>query len=1329
MDNKLSGFLFTPVILRSAALFIIMFQLRLIASDLADTSIFTVTLLGGFASAVFLSVIRLKGKTVNILSALVSIALIPWAGRIFIAIPRLFVSESVGTTAIILDSMLLNLDRNNFVSLFPFYWSAVTTWFALRAEPVSFGGRKFLRAAVIADTAILLFLFSAARTARIEIYRWPIVVIILFSSVIFLQALALLYSMPRETKLRVKEIGFAAAALFLIVVTGGFLFLKPFQAQAAEMGGGLLEPNLFSFDFSRFLRLDSEISMKNDLILIVKKENDNNILLRRSVHSGYSRRQGFYKLDELDEKTHPQRLPDKQVSLEIPEIKSARLLFQEYFLVNFESTAFIGIKEPVTITPYEKWDASSFNSVYAVESYASYADFSDLSQSAFSYDFPALQQLGLSEYEYTVYTEYGNDERLLLLAEDLTFGIDNYALKVAAIYQYFKYGDFRYSLKPGIAPDGDQLGRFIFQTKRGYCSYYAFAMTLLLRSLGIPTRVVAGFFIDPDSNTFDYYPVRSDMAHSWVEVAFPGYGWIEFDPTTEQLAEDEDFQFSSGPDPVLFERLMREIIENRSTIRIKDDSQSRSPAENFGFFTRNVISFFGNYRGVLLAAVLIILFLYIRCGIFIFVFLTKDPRKKSIRLLKHAFRRLRLAGLRTGNTYTESEWALLLNEKFPGIYPMYQSAAAARFAPCYDTNDLNLQWSNYKTFCVSYRRQVSFIRRLAGWIFPLLAIAGNRKFLPLIFIVFFFCLMTDSPITAQDRNEIDLLTADGIYNEASDADFAEFWERAIDLYREGSARFPDDWRFPWSLGNLYFNHSLYNLAWDEYRKTEILLPGNPGLLIRLARTAGYLNLDHLSVDYYEQALEIEYDNWDAICNLAWMYFKVHRLADGERLLLWALDYFGDDPDLSMTLGTVYSDMYRYHDSKYWYSMAIKLGDEISDRLFTSIAWYNLSILETRFYRFDLSLEAVNNSLSVQNRSSGRLALVEILMRQLELEKAQKENETAYEMDTSPLSKLNLANVYQVSGRLEEARLYAEDCLKNSDNSWMLYFGIDPNRYKRDIHWILASAYSGLSETERLLPWASPAEKMKSLLRYVSYKLQYEVNIRLYRKYCLAAANAYSARISSEDGAHINYYIQYYRAFYDYPRRAVIYLNKAREFIVDIIPEAVPSYDLEEGVLTGNMNLVEKALFAFDPLWEREGISQCYKEFAKQKSFSGLQKNKSQQAAQELFALNRSALRQAGIKLPVQINVILPAGSISSKRNLEKAITSAGFKKTDPQDTRFTLTVRIEEIMPGGYMAVCELIDDHGVVRKQQHSFPLRTIKRADSYYLARSFANAVFITQ
>jgi len=1316
------------VVFRSAAVFIILFQIRLIAADLADTSVFTVTLLAGFSAAIFLSVFKMGGKQINAAAAVISIALIPWAGRFLVAMPRFFIPDRTDATAILFDSMLLNLDRNNFVSLFPYYWSAVTTFFAVRS-------RKFLRAAVVADISILLFIFSVAHTGKIEIYRWPIVMIVLFAGIVFFQALALLFSMPPEIKLRVKEKLLSIAALLVIIVTGGFLFIKPIQEQAAQMGGGLLEPKFFSFDFSKLLKLDPEISVKNDLILIVKKENDDHILLRRAVLSGYSKRNGFYKIEELDEKTHPQKLPGRQASFTPPAFKDAHLSAQEYFLINVESTAFIGMKEPVKVTPYENWDASSFKAAYAVDSLVSGADIPELIISTVNW--PSASDLGLSENEIKIYTEYGNDEGIRSLAGEITERCITYTEKVIAVYNYLKNGDYRYSLKPGIAPDGDQLGWFLFKSKKGYCSYYAFAMTLLLRSMGIPSRLAAGFFVEQETNTFDYYPVRSDMAHAWVEVAFPGYGWIEFDPTTENLAEDEEFRFQAGIDPALFEKLMREILENRFSMKAKEDADDTEIISGNNSFNKNAYILLKNNGPSLFVFILIVLSLYIRCGVYLSVFLTRNTRKKAIRLFRHACRLLRLAGFRAvrGNTLSEPEWALQLDNIFSGIYPLYKSAAAARFAPEYTEQDFELQTANYRSFRSSYNANVPLLRRITAWIFPLSVISPG-KILTVFLLIGLLAGSQSQMVTAQDSQQAaaqsaqslqssgeETISADALFKEASDADYSEHWERAIELYKKGLKSFPGDARFPWALGNLYYGRVLFNLAWDEYRKVEILNPYDVPVLIRLARTAGYLNRSAESASYYERALEIEPDNMEVIGSLGWMYFKIHRTADGEKLLTSAVERLGYNSDLSMTLGTIYSDMYRYDDSKYWYGKSIELGEEYKDNEYTSIAWYNLSILESRFYLYELCMRATDSAIKLYNRASGHLARVELLKQQLKLIEAQRECEIAYETDTSPLSKLRLAHIFQKSGRLEEARLYAQDCLKDGNNSWMLNFGIDPDRYKREIHHTLAKTYSGLLNTERYLPWETPKEKMLSLFRTVSYILKKEVNYKLYRKYCLAAANAYAETFSDDgaassgavnSGADINLdsLAQYYNAFKDYPRRAFTYLNKAREFETDLIPASLPFYDYEEGFLFNNKRLIEDALREYNPFWEREYIADCHKTL----------KN-----AEEFFAMNRGSLNQEGMKLPVYMDLFFEEASNSNK-HLEKALLKAGFKK-ETIAARFRLAIRIHGTKENGYTALCELVDTRGETETLWYSFPLREPTRAEYFKLARAVRNKIFTVE
>lgn len=89
--------------------------------------------------------------------------------------------------------------------------------------------------------------------------------------------------------------------------------------------------------------------------------------------------------------------------------------------------------------------------------------------------------------------------------------------------------------------DVDPVDYFLFESREGYCIYYASSMAIMLRTQGIPSRVAAGFaqgmIEQPDyyvagQNT---YAVAESDAHTWVEVYFPDYGWAEFEPTTNEL--------------------------------------------------------------------------------------------------------------------------------------------------------------------------------------------------------------------------------------------------------------------------------------------------------------------------------------------------------------------------------------------------------------------------------------------------------------------------------------------------------------------------------------------------------------------------------------------------------------------------------------------------------------------------------------------------------------------------------------------------------------------------------------------------------------------------
>src|SRR5260221_78972 len=92
--------------------------------------------------------------------------------------------------------------------------------------------------------------------------------------------------------------------------------------------------------------------------------------------------------------------------------------------------------------------------------------------------------------------------------------------------------DYRYTLATPPAPAGiDRLDYFLSGAKYGYCEMFPAAAALMLRSQGIPTRLVTGYDPGQYDATLDQATIRESDAHAWIEVFFPGHGWVPVDPT------------------------------------------------------------------------------------------------------------------------------------------------------------------------------------------------------------------------------------------------------------------------------------------------------------------------------------------------------------------------------------------------------------------------------------------------------------------------------------------------------------------------------------------------------------------------------------------------------------------------------------------------------------------------------------------------------------------------------------------------------------------------------------------------------------------------------
>ena len=121
------------------------------------------------------------------------------------------------------------------------------------------------------------------------------------------------------------------------------------------------------------------------------------------------------------------------------------------------------------------------------------------------------------------------------LAKKVTSNEKNNYDKTKAIETYLSK-NYPYTLQPGPVPrNRDFVDYFLFEGKKGYCTYYASAMVVMLRSIGIPARYVEGYILPPEQKN-GVYQVTNKQSHAWVEVYFEGFGWIQFEPTSPFIA-------------------------------------------------------------------------------------------------------------------------------------------------------------------------------------------------------------------------------------------------------------------------------------------------------------------------------------------------------------------------------------------------------------------------------------------------------------------------------------------------------------------------------------------------------------------------------------------------------------------------------------------------------------------------------------------------------------------------------------------------------------------------------------------------------------------------
>ncbi len=207
-------------------------------------------------------------------------------------------------------------------------------------------------------------------------------------------------------------------------------------------------------------------------------------------------------------------------------------LLQEFDLIGLHSDQLFAVNDPisasVSVRSIPGADSALLRGLvsrYTVTSWATAATVNQLNTD--STDYPA-------EIRATYLQAPEVPQRVRDLAQRLTVGAHSPYDKAVRIQNYLRT-TYRYQLDVPPAPAGrDVVDYFLFEAPGGFCSYYASAMVVMLRLQGVPARVVSGYAMGDYDRSQRAYRVPASAAHAWVEVYFPTYGWVEFEPTTSQ---------------------------------------------------------------------------------------------------------------------------------------------------------------------------------------------------------------------------------------------------------------------------------------------------------------------------------------------------------------------------------------------------------------------------------------------------------------------------------------------------------------------------------------------------------------------------------------------------------------------------------------------------------------------------------------------------------------------------------------------------------------------------------------------------------------------------
>lgn len=331
-----------------------------------------------------------------------------------------------------------------------------------------------------------------------------------------------------------------------IMAVGAFGFTLLFFFSIPRVGVGLFQhdqgDSLRTTGFSEQVDLGVIGPVKQDPSIVMRVELPDRIghefkqepLYLRGV--AYNRYDGKSWSNSLPQRRMLTELPEGTFSLRTPGTKPpamARQLRQDILLEPLDTAVLFGAPLLTTV----KGDFLSVQSDFTGSFHLPYPLHTRMHYTAYSSS-PTLNATEKTAsallYPDFILQHYlqtpAVNPQIVDLAKQITQPATSVTQAVALVHTHLLV-NYRYSLDVPSLQSAQPLEDFLLTRKTGYCEHYATAMVVLLRTVGIPARLVTGFLATEWNEFGGYYTVRQRDAHAWVEVYFPQSGWITMDPT------------------------------------------------------------------------------------------------------------------------------------------------------------------------------------------------------------------------------------------------------------------------------------------------------------------------------------------------------------------------------------------------------------------------------------------------------------------------------------------------------------------------------------------------------------------------------------------------------------------------------------------------------------------------------------------------------------------------------------------------------------------------------------------------------------------------------